>query len=328
MTTMRAVLQDRYGSPDVLHLGELPVPTPGAGEVLVRVGAAGVDMGTVHLVHGTPLLLRLGFGLRRPKVPVPGRDVAGTVEVVGEGVTGFAPGDRVFGTADGSFAEHAVVPVRRLAHRPPSLTVEEAAALPVSGLTAYQAVRGSGVGPGQRVLVLGASGGVGTYAVQLAVAAGATVTATSGPAKRALVEGLGAHRVLDHTSEPLDAEGVRYDVVLAIGGDPSLRSLRRVTAPRGTIVLVGRDAPGRVAAGYHRTAGSALLGLVLRQRVVMHVAKELGTDLAELGALVEQGAVRPVVERGYPLAEAAAAVTHVGAGRARGKVVVSVDPTA
>ncbi|QKE83301.1 NAD(P)-dependent alcohol dehydrogenase [Arthrobacter sp. NEB 688] len=321
---MRAVVQDHYGGTDRLRLADRPDPAPGKGEVLVRVSAAGIDRGTVHVMTGRPLLARLGLGLRRPRFPVPGRDLCGTVVALGAGVTTVAIGDRVVGTADGSCAELAVVPVARLAAAPRTLGDEEAAALPVSGLTALQAVRAAAVGPGQRVLVVGASGGVGTYAVQLAAAAGARVTGVCSRAKADLVRGLGAAHVVTHEDADVDAEGVRYDAVLDIGGHRSLRTLRAVLAPRGTLVVVGSEAPGRWLGGLERSVGAALLSPFVRQRLVMHVARERADDLAELVRLVDTGAVRPVLDHVVPLASTAAAIDHVAAGRARGKVVVRV----
>nr|WP_307835776.1 NAD(P)-dependent alcohol dehydrogenase [Phycicoccus sonneraticus] len=327
---MRAIVQDEYGGTDRLRRDELPDPVPARGEVLVRVGAAGIDRGTVHVMTGLPRLARLGLGLRRPKPRhrTPGRDVAGTVVALGPDVTGWAVGERVYGTADGSCAELAVVPVARLARRPERLAVEEAASVPVSGLTAHQALRGAGVGPGQRVLVVGASGGVGSFAVQLAVAAGAVVTGVCSAAKADLVRDLGAAHVIEHEHADIESEGVRYDVVLDIGGHRPVRRLRRVLAPRGTLVVVGSETSGRWLGGLQRSVGAALLSPFVRQRLVMHVAAERGSDLAELTPLLESGAVRPHIERTWPLEEAARAIEHVAAGRARGKVVVVVDPSA
>ena len=321
---MRAVHQQQYGGTDRLHLTDLPVPTPGPEEVLVRVTAAGIDRGTVHVMTGRPLVARLGLGLRRPRYPVPGRDLAGTVEALGPGVEGWSVGDRVVGTADGSCAELAVVPVRRLARAPRQLADDEAAALPVSGLTALQAVRAGRGGPGHRVLVVGASGGVGGYAVQLAVAAGARVTGVCSAAKADLVRSLGADHVITHETEDVDAEGGTYDAVLDIGGHRRLRTLRRVLAPRGALVVVGSETGGRWLGGLQRSMAAAALSPFVRQRLVMLVARERAEDLAELVALVDAGRVRPSVERVFPLAETAAAVEHVATGRARGKVVVRV----
>ena len=321
---MRAVVQDHYGL-EHLRVATVPDPVPAAGEVLVRVEAAGVDRGTWKLAVGLPLVVRLAVGLRTPRVRTPGRDLAGTVVAVGPGVDDVAVGDGVYGTADGSLAELALVPRRRLARRPAGLTAREAAGVPVSGLTAFQAVRLSGVGPGQRVLVVGASGGVGTFAVQLAVAAGARVTGVCSPAKADLVRSLGAEHVIDHTREDVDAEGVRYDVVLDIGGNRTLRALRRVLEPGGTLVVIGGEEGGRLTGGLQRGVAAALLSPFVRQRLVMHVSRETAQDLEALGRVIESGAVRTVLDRGWPLEDAAAAIEHVGSGRARGKVVVDVS---
>jgi NADPH:quinone reductase-like Zn-dependent oxidoreductase len=239
-------------------------------------------------------------------------------------VTGYAPGDPVYGTAAGSFAELAVVPVKRLARRPSTLSVEEAAAVPVSALTALQALRAARVGPDSRVLVIGASGGVGSYAVQLAVDLGAAVTGVSGPAKADLVRSLGAQRVVDHTATRLEDLGERFDAVLDIGGHRPLRVLRRLLAERGALVVVGSEGGGRWLGGLERSIGAALLSPFVRQRLVMLVASENGADLADLTAVVERGGMRPALERTFPLERAAEAIDHVASGRARGKVVVTI----
>lgn len=323
---MRAIVQDRYGSSERLRLVELPDPVPGSGEVLVRVGAAGVDRGTWHVMAGLPLAARLALGLRGPKDRTPGRDVAGTVEAVGEGVTDHAVGDEVYGTARGSFAELAVVPLKRLARRPANLTVEEAAAVPVSALTALQALRAGRVGDGDRVLVIGASGGVGSYAVQLAVDLGARVTGVCGPAKIDLVRSLGAEVVIDHTTTPLETVGERFDVVVDIAGHRPVKLLRGLLTQRGCLVVVGSEHEGRWLGGLQRSIGAALLSPFVRQRLVMLAASEDGTDLAALTEVIERGGMRPALERTFGLEEAAAAVDHVAGGRARGKVVVTVAP--
>lgn len=321
---MRAIVQDHYGSTEQLRLAEVPDPVAAAGEVLVRIGAAGVDRGTWHAMTGRPLAARLALGLRAPRDRTPGRDAAGTVEAVGEGVTGYAVGDAVYGTARGSFAELAVVPISRLARRPSNLSVEEAAAVPVSALTAYQALRSAGVKGGDRVLVIGASGGVGSFAVQLAVDLGARVTGVCGPAKADLVRSLGAERVVDHTTTPLDTLGERFDAVLDIAGHRPVRLLRRLLTDRGCLVVVGSEHQGRWLGGLQRSMGAALLSPFVRQRLVMLVASEDGADLAALTEVIERGAVRPALERTFPLEEAAAAVDHVAGGHARGKVVVTL----
>jgi len=323
---MKAIVQDSYGSTDRLRLDEVPEPVAGPGEVLVRVGAAGVDRGTWHLMTGRPLVARLALGLRAPKDRTPGRDVAGVVEALGEGVTGYAVGDAVYGTARGSFAELAVVPLTRLARRPANLTVEEAAAVPVSALAAFQALKAGGVQAGDRVLVIGASGGVGSFAVQLAVDLGARVTGVCGPATADLVRSLGAERVVDHTTTPLETLDEQFDVVLDIAGHRSVRVLRGLLTERGRLVIVGSENEGRWLGGLQRAMGAALLSPFVKQRLVMFMASEDGADLAALTEAIERGGVRPALERTFPLEEAAAAIDHVSSGQARGKVVVTVGP--
>ncbi len=321
---MRAVTQHHFGGTEQLELSEVPAPEPGAEEVLVRVRAAGVDRGTWHLMTGLPLVGRPFLGLRRPRHPVPGRDLAGVVESVGAAVSGFGVGDEVVGTADGSFAELAVVPVARLGRKPAGLSFEEAAVLPVSGTTAIQAVRDvARVRPGQRVLVLGASGGVGTYAVQVAAAYGADVTAVCSGAKADLVRELGAGRVIDYTAAEIEQDH-RYDVVLDIAGNRPLAVLRRALATDGTLVVVGGEEGGRWFGGVHRTLGAVLLSPFLRQRLAGFLARENAADLEALAALVEAGRLRPVLERTYPLEDVAKALDHLEAGQVRGKVALTV----
>jgi NADPH:quinone reductase-like Zn-dependent oxidoreductase len=322
--TMAAVLQDVYGDTEqVLRLGRTEVPVAGDGEVLVRVKAAGIDRGLWHLMAGKPYAARLVFGLRRPSNPVRGREFAGVVTQVGAGVTTLRPGDEVFGIGEGTLAEYVVARASKVAARPAAASVEQAAALPVSGTTALQAVRDHGrVAPGQRVLVIGASGGVGSFAVQIAKAAGAEVTGVSSASKVDLVRSLGADSVVDYTSEEIPEDG-RYDVVLDTGGDRPLRRLRRMLAPAGTLVIVGGEGGGRWL-GMGRQLRAAALSPFVGQRLVMFVASENADDLAALAGLVESGAVTPAVDRTFPLDEAPAAVGHLRTGRARGKVVVTV----
>lgn len=322
---MKAVVQDEYGGPEQWRLGEVPDPRPGKGEVLVEVYAAGLDRGTWHLMTGLPLVARLALGVRRPRTPVPGRDVAGVVTACGPGVEGFAVGDEVIGTASGSLAELAVVPVKRLARKAPSLSFAEAAALPVSGLTALGAVRDAGrVGAGQRVLVTGASGGVGTYAVQLAVAHGAEVTGMCSARKADLVRSLGASRVLDYATEEVDAAPASYDVVIDLAGNRSLALLRSVLVERGTLVVAGGEGGGRWLGGTERQLGAVLLSPWVRHRLTGLVASEKGTDMEVLNGYVAAGTFRPVVDRTYPLEESARAMTDLADGQIAGKVVVTV----
>lgn len=322
---MRAIAQDRYGSADTLELREIDRPTPADHDVLVRVHAAGVDRGVWHLMTGLPYPTRLAFGLRRPRNPVPGMDLAGVVEAVGPAVTRFAPGDEVFGIGRGTFAEYALAHETKLAHKPRRLTFGQAAVLAVTGSTALQAVHDHGrIRPDHEVLVLGASGGVGTYAVQIAKAAGAQVTGVASTAKLDLVRTLGADRVIDYThDDPVDGSR-RYDVIVDTGGNTPLARLRRALTPAGTLVIVGGEGGGRWIGGLHRQAGAMLLSRFTRHRLTTFVAAEDATHLDRLTHLVDDGTLTPVVDRTFPLADTADAIRHLESGRVRGKVVVTV----
>ncbi len=323
-TTMRAVVQDRYGSSEVLRLADVARPTIGDREVLVRVHAAGLDRGTEHVMTGKPYAVRLAMGVRRPRNPVPGRDVAGTVVEVGSSVTRFAVGDEVYGIAPGSFAEYASAREDKLARKPANLSFEQAAVVPVSATTALRALTDAGrVQPGQSVLVLGASGGVGSYAVQLAKAFGAEVTGVASTAKLDMVTSLGADHVIDYTRQDFADGSRRYDLVLDIGGTPSLTRLRRALAPRGTVVFVGGEQAGKLL-GMGRQIRGALLSVFLRQRLVLLAAKERGSDVERLTELVEAGKVTPSLESSYPLEQAPAAVRRLEAGEVRGKLAITV----
>ena len=323
---MKAIVQDIYGTADALGLREVPRPVPGEREVLVRVRAAGVDQGVWHLMTGLPYLIRLfGFGLTKPKVPVRGREVAGVVEAVGAGVTRFDVGDGVFGTSEGSFAEYVCAKEDRLARKPRSLTFEEAAAAPISGVTALQAVRDAGeITVGQKVLVIGAAGGVGSFAVQIAKAFGTAVTGVCSTGTVDLVRELGADAVIDYTRELFPAGGTVYDVIVDTAGNRPLSLLRRVLAPRGTLVIVGGESGGKLTGGFERSLGASLVSLFSRQKFKGLVSKETYLDLEALTFLIEAGSVKPVVDRVYPLAEAPAAVSDLREGRNRGKVVITV----
>jgi len=298
----------------------------GADEVLVRVHAAGVDQGVWHLMAGIPQLMRIaGFGLRAPKNPVRGYDVAGRVEAVGENVTRFQPGDEVFGTCDGSFAEYACARADRLAPKPANLSFEQAAAVPVSGYTALQAVRDQGkVRPGQRVLIIGAGGGVGTFAVQLAKAYGAEVTGVCSTTKTDLVRSIGADHVIDYTREDFADGRNRYDVIRDIAGNRSLSHLRRALAPEGTLVIVGGEGGGRWLGGIDRQLRAQLLSPFVRQKLGTWIATQPKEDLEALRELLEAGKVTPVVDRTFPLTEVPEAIRYLREGRARGKVVITV----
>jgi NADPH:quinone reductase-like Zn-dependent oxidoreductase len=325
---MKAIAQDRYGDADVLTLRDIDPPKPGAGEVLVQVKAAGADPGVWHMMTGVPYLMRvIGFGFRRPKVPVRGLALAGIVQSAGTGASRFRPGDEVFGTCrSGSFAEYATAREDRLAPKPQKLTFQQAAALPVSAVTALQAVRDqAGIKAGQRVLITGAGGGIGTFAVQLAKARGAHVTAVCGPAKADLVRSIGADEVIDYTREEIDAGGARYDVIIDTAGNRPLAVLRRALAPRGTLVLAGGDRYDRpVVTGMNRQLRATILSMFTGQRLSALLAKENAADLETLAQLAEDGAVTPVIDRTYPLADAAEAIRQIAGGHATGKGVVTV----
>jgi NADPH:quinone reductase-like Zn-dependent oxidoreductase len=324
---MKAIVRRQYGDTGQVRLEEVPDPVAASGEVLVEVAAAGLDRGVWHLMTGRPLVARLAFGLRAPRQPVLGRDLAGVVRAVGPGVEGFAVGDRVLGTsATGTFAELAVARADRIVPMPDDWSFEDAAAVPVSGLTAEQAVHGLGrVGPGMRVLVLGASGGVGSFAVQMAAHVGAEVDAVCSEAKADLVRGLGAGRVLPYRSDGDDLPaGTTYDVIIDIGGHRRVRALRRSLTPRGTLVIVGSETSGALMGGTQRQMGAALRAPFTRHRMPFLLAGEAAADLQRLVDLGVAGAYTPVVERTFPLVDTAAAIDHLAAGRARGKVVVTV----
>lgn len=326
MMTMRAIVQHRYGAPEeVLRLEEVAVPTVGDGQVLVRVRASSANPWDWHFVRGEPILLRpTGIGgIRRPRFPVPGGDVAGTVEEVGPGVEGLAVGDEVYGFGHGAFADFVAVPQRHLALKPANLSFEQAAAVPLAGVTALQGLRAGGLRPGQHVLVIGASGGVGTFAVQLARHLGARVTGVCSTANLGLVRDLGAEAVIDYTTQDLTAGPTRYDLVFQLGGTTPPRALRRVLTPRGTLVQSAGDG-SRWLGPVGTMAQAAVLNLVVGQTLRTFVADETTEALDELRELVEAGAVVPVVDRTYPLSDAAAAVRLVEEGRPAGKVVVSV----
>jgi NADPH:quinone reductase-like Zn-dependent oxidoreductase len=323
---MRAIVGTSYGSADVLELRDVDRPEIGRDEVLVRIEAAGMDRGVWHLVTGLPYPLRLaGYGLRAPKNPVPGMDLAGTVEEVGAGVTRFAPGDAVFGIGRGTFAEYARAPESKLAARPVNLSAEQAAVVAVSGLPALQGLRDHGrVGAGQRVLVVGASGGVGTYAVQLARVFGAEVTAVCSTTKVEMVRSLGADHVVDYLREDFAAGGQRYDVILDIGGNAALSRLRRALTANGTLVIVGGETGGRWLGGADRQLRAIALSRFVGQRLTTFVSDENHRDMLALKELIEAGDVTPVVDRSYPLAEVPDAMRYLQEGRARGKVVIEI----
>jgi NADPH:quinone reductase-like Zn-dependent oxidoreductase len=323
---MKAIAQDSYGSADVLEFRNIEDPVVGEHDVLVRVHAAGCGPDVWHLMTGLPYFARLMIGLRRPKIGVRGRDVAGTVESVGSSVQGFQPGDEVLGIAEGSFAELAIARPDKLVSKPARLSFEEAAAIPISGLSALQVIRDEGkVQPGQTVLVIGAAGGVGTLTVQIAKAFGAKVTGLCSTMKVDLVRSIGADEVIDYTREDFSDGSRRWDVIVDTAGRRPLSQLRRALTPKGTLVIVGGDGGGRWTGGFFRGVfRGPLLSLFVGQRLRGLISVEKQEDLQALTDLIEAGKVTPVIDRTYPLIEAPDAIRYLEEGHPRGKVVVTV----
>jgi NADPH:quinone reductase-like Zn-dependent oxidoreductase len=323
---MKAIVRETYGSADVLELRDIDKPEIADDEVLVRVHAAGADRGVWHVMAGLPYPIRLaGYGLRAPNNPVIGMDMAGVVEAVGKDVTRFQPGDAVFGIGKGTFAEYARAPENKLAPKPANLSFDQAAVVAISGLAALQGVRDHGkIEPGQQVLIIGASGGVGTYAVQLAKAFGAEVTAVCSTTKVELVRSLGADHVVDYTREDFAKGERRFDVVLDIGGNSSLSRLRRVLVPKGRLVIVGGETSGRWLGGTDRQIRALALSPFVSQTLKTFVSKEDHEDMLVLTELIEAGKVTPAIDRAYLLADAPKAIRHLDEGRARGKVVITI----
>jgi NADPH:quinone reductase-like Zn-dependent oxidoreductase len=327
-TTMQAIVQDAYGSADVLELRDIDQPVPTDNEVLIRVQAAGLHRGDWHIMTGLPYLIRIvvpTLGLRRPKVPVRGMDVAGTVAAVGSNVTRFQPGDAVFGWCDGSFAEYATAPEDQLAAKPANLSFEQAAAVPISGFAALQGLRDMGeVQAGQRVLVIGAAGGVGSFAVQMAKAFGAQVTGLASTTQVELVRSIGADDVIDYTREDVTDGTRRWDLILDTAGRRSLSQLRRALTPKGTLVIVGGEGAGRLMGGFTRNLRAPVLSRFVGQRLCMLASKERPEDLQTLWELLEAGKLTPRIGRTYPLREVPEAMRALEAGHTRGKVVITV----
>jgi NADPH:quinone reductase-like Zn-dependent oxidoreductase len=323
---MKAIVQHRYGSADELALADIDRPVIGDDEVLIRVRAAGVDPSMWHLMEGKPYLIRaVGFGLRAPKTIVRGSDVAGVIEAVGPNVTRFVTGDEVFGMSAGSFAEFATARQDRLALKPARLTFVQAAAMPTSGTTALQALRDKGgVKAGQRVLVIGAGGGVGSFAVQLAVDLGAHVTGVCSTAKVPLVASLGAEEVIDYTREEVDGRGARFDLIVDTAGNRRLNILRRSLAPGGTLVLVGGEGGGTVLGGISRNLKAGVTAPFVRQSLGGMLARGNAGDLEYLAQRAEAGALTPSIQQVFPLDRAADAVRRLADGHVAGKLVVTV----
>jgi NADPH:quinone reductase-like Zn-dependent oxidoreductase len=322
---MKAIVQDKYGSAGVLELTDIDTPVVGDDNVLLRVHAASAFIGDWHIMTGLPYLFRMANGLRAPKARVRGQDVAGRVEAVGKDVTQFQPGDDVFGTCDGSFAEYATARTGKLAPKPANLTFEQAATVPTTGCTALQGLRDAGrVQPGQKVLIIGAAGGVGSFAVQIAKAFGAHVTGVSSTTKVDLVRSIGAADVIDYTRDDFAETGQRFDLILDTAGARSLSHLRRALAPRGTLVIAGGEGGGRWFGGIDRQLRAHILSLFASQKLGTFISKPNDEDLVVLKKLIEAGKVTPVIDRTYPLSEVPEAIRYLEEGRTRGKVVIAV----
>jgi NADPH:quinone reductase-like Zn-dependent oxidoreductase len=324
--SMKAIVRDAYGPPDVLELRDIDIPEIADEEVLVHVHAAGVGRDVWHVMAGLPYPIRLaGFGLRAPKNPVIGSDVAGVVETVGDKVSRFRPGDEVFGIGKGSYAEYVCAREDKLAPKPANLTFEQAGVVPIMGSTALQALRDHGkVRQGQEVLIIGASGGVGTYAVQIAKTFGAQVTGVCSTEKVEMVRSIGADRVIDYTREDFTEGQQSYDVILDIGGNSSLSRLRHALPPRGILVIAGGEGGGRWLGGTDRQLRALALSPFVSQKLGTFVASENHKDLLVLKELIESGKVTPVIDRTYPLSEVPEAIRYLEGGRAKGKVVITV----
>jgi NADPH:quinone reductase-like Zn-dependent oxidoreductase len=323
---MKAILQERFGPPDVLRLADTDRPEPGADDVLVRVHAASINPADWHILRGDPYVARLmGIGLTKPKQPVAGIDAAGVVEAVGANVQELHPGDEVFGFFRGAFAEYACGASSKMAPKPAGLTFEQAAALPIAATTALRGIRDVGkVSAGQRVLVNGAGGGVGSFAVQIAAALGAEVTGVCSTGNVELVRSLGASHVIDYTAEDFTAGSIRYDVILDNVSSLPLKRLRGVLTPKGTLVLNGGGSPGHVFGPIAVLLKAIVVNMFVAQRLRPLPSKENREELLDVTALVEEGTLSPVIDRTYALADTAEGVRHVEQGHARGKAVVTV----
>jgi NADPH:quinone reductase-like Zn-dependent oxidoreductase len=321
-STMKAMVYHQYGTPDVLALREAPVPAPADDEVLVRVHAAGVDPGVWFCLLGTPFVVRAAVGLRRPRCPIPGRALAGRVEAVGRRVTRRRPGDAVYGEiSGGAYAEYVAAPAAALAPKPANLTFEQAAAVPLSAVTALQGLRDKGrIQPGQQVLINGASGGVGTFAVQVAKAFGAHVTGVCSTRNVELVRSIGADQVIDYTREDFTRSGARYDLIFDLIGNHSLAACRRALTPTGRLVL----SSGPPSPVFRRIIAALVLSPFMGQKMVPLLAMSVASDLETLTALIEAGKITPVIDRTYPLSETPEALRRQGEGHARGKTIVTI----
>ena len=322
---MKAIVRRRYGSPDVLALEEIDRPAVGETQVLIRIRAASLNAYDWHMLRGKPYLLRAMAGVRRPKLLVPGVDIAGVVEAVGAAVTRFTPGDDVFGPSHGALAEYAAAGERNYALKPANVTFEQAAAVPMAGTTALQALRDRGdLRPGQKVLINGASGGVGTFAVQLAKALGAEVTAVCSTGKVEMVRSIGADHVVDYTKEDFARGERRYDLIACVAGNRSLSACRRVLSAHGRLVVVGGEVDGNWIAPVIGMVKPRLASLFRRQKMVSMLAKYRPADLSFIADLIAAGTVDPVIDRRYALAEVPDALRYLGEGHARGKIIITM----
>ena len=322
---MKAVLYPRYGGPDILELQELETPKPTDEEVLIRVRASSVNPYDWHFMRGEPYLLRLMSGVRRPKIPRLGADVAGTVEAVGRSVREFIPGDRVFGTAKGAFAEYSCAKESSLARVPENVSFEEAASAPIAALTALQALRDKAhIRAGQSVLVNGAAGGVGTFAVQIAKSFGAEVTGVCSTRNLETVRAIGADHVIDYTREDFTKAAERYDVILDLVGNHSLVACRRLLRPNGIYVSAGGTTDRWMIGPLMGMVALPILSLFGSRKLTGLFARMNSQDLKIIADLMAEGKVRPVIDRYYPLGEVAEAIRYIEGGHARGKVVISV----
>ena len=327
---MKAIVCHRYGAPEALAIEDVDKPTPGDGEVLIQIRAAALNAYDWGLMRGRPPILRLMVGLRKPnpKMNRPGRDVAGQVESVGRSVTRFKPGDDVFGFCRGSLAEYACASESYLAAKPANVSFEEAAVVPLAGLTALQGLRAGRIQPGQRVLINGAAGGVGTFAVQLAKSFGADVTGVCSARNAEMVGSIGADRVVDHTREDFTRSGQRYDVIFDLVGNHSFSACRRVLTPHGAFVAAGLGGADGRAFGRRlsRMLAGVLISRFASQRMVFHVTRLSQEDLVTMGGLLESRKVRPVIDSRHRLSDTPEAMRRLSEGHARGKIVVTVAP--
>lgn len=323
---MKAITYTKYGPPDVLQFIEVPKPVPGDDQVLIKVRAASVNPLDWHYMRGTPYLVRLMAGLGKPKFTGLGVDAAGQVESIGRNVTQLHPGDEVFGVCKGAFAEYACARENVLAPKPANISFQQAAAVPIAAFTALQGLRDKGrIQPGQKVLINGASGGVGTFAVQIARSLGADMTGVSSTRNLEMVRTLGAHCVMDYTREDFTTTGQMYDVIFDTAGNHSLSECRRALTPTGTLVLVGGPDNGRWLGPLTGVLGAVVLSWFVRQKLLPFLAHLNKDDLIVMKELIEAGKVTPVIDRTYPLSAVAEAIRYLEAGHARGKVVITME---